>query len=56
MTCKYGLNAVTIMASVGSVYLNFGLWALSLLPAWLVVKNVGVTLGDKKIQREARVD
>ncbi|KAE8168472.1 major facilitator superfamily domain-containing protein [Aspergillus tamarii] len=53
---SYGLNAVTIMASVGSVYLNFGLWALSLLPAWLVVKNVGVTLGDKKIQREARVD
>ncbi|PIG85042.1 DUF895 domain membrane protein [Aspergillus arachidicola] len=53
---SYGLNAVTIMASVGSVYLNFGLWAISLLPAWLVVKHIGVTLGDKKIQREARVD
>ncbi|KAE8138570.1 major facilitator superfamily domain-containing protein [Aspergillus pseudotamarii] len=53
---SYGLNAVTIMASVGSVYLNFGLWAISLLPAWLVVKNIGVTLGDKKIQREIRVD
>ncbi|OGM47446.1 DUF895 domain membrane protein [Aspergillus bombycis] len=53
---SYGLNAVTIMASVGSVYLNFGLWAISLLPAWLVVKNIGVTLGDKKIQRETRVD
>ncbi|KOC16403.1 hypothetical protein AFCA_004921 [Aspergillus flavus] len=52
---SYGLNAVTIMASVGSVYLNFGLWAISLLPAWLVVKHVGVTLGDKKIQRETRV-
>ncbi|KAE8153101.1 major facilitator superfamily domain-containing protein [Aspergillus avenaceus] len=53
---SYGLNSVTIMASVGSVYLNFGLWAIALFPAWLVVKQVGVTLGDKKIERETRFE
>lgn len=42
------------MAQVGSVYLNFALWAVSLLPAWLVVKEIGVSLGDRKIQREAQ--
>ena len=40
------------MASVGGVYLNFGLWAVSLLPGWLVVKKIGVSLGDKKLERE----
>lgn len=42
------------MAAVGNIYLNFGLWAIALFPAWLVVKEIGVTLGDKKIEREAR--
>lgn len=32
--------------------MNFGLWALALLPGWLVVKEIGVTLGDKKLERE----
>ena len=31
------------MASVGGVYLNFGLWAVSLIPAWLVVGKIGVS-------------
>ena len=30
------------MASVGGVYLNFGLWAVSLIPASLVVGKIGV--------------
>jgi len=34
------------------VYLNFGLWGLALLPGWLIVKEIGVTLGDKKVERE----
>lgn len=42
------------MASVGSIYLNFGLWAIALYPAWLVVKQIGVSLGDKKIERETQ--
>ncbi|KAE8353801.1 major facilitator superfamily domain-containing protein [Aspergillus coremiiformis] len=53
---SYGLNSVKIMASVGSVYLNFGLWGISLIPAWFVVKQIGVTLGDKKVERERRVE
>jgi hypothetical protein len=45
---------VPIFADVGGVYLNFGLWAIALLPGWLVVKEIGVTLGDKKLERESQ--
>lgn len=38
---SYGLNSVPVFASVGGVYLNFGLWGLSLFPAWLVIKHFG---------------
>ena len=51
---KYGLNSIYIFADVGGVYLNFGLWALALLPSWLVVRQIGVTLGDKKLERESQ--
>jgi len=51
---QYGLSSVSIMASVGSIYLNFGLWAIALYPAWLVIKEIGVSLGDKKVEREAQ--
>ncbi|CAG8122002.1 unnamed protein product [Penicillium salamii] len=50
---SYGLSSVNIMAAVGSIYLNFGLWAIAILPAWLVVKQIGGAFGDKKIEREA---
>ncbi|RAL08869.1 DUF895 domain membrane protein [Aspergillus homomorphus CBS 101889] len=49
---SYGLSSVGIMASVGGTYLNFGLWAVSLVPAWLVVRQIGTTLGDRKRERE----
>lgn len=53
MTClQYGLNAIPIMGSIGSVYLNFGLWAIAIFPAWLVIKEIGVTIGGDK-KREA---
>ncbi|GIJ88096.1 hypothetical protein Asppvi_007013 [Aspergillus pseudoviridinutans] len=51
---SYGLDSVKIMSSVGSTYLNFGLWAIALLPAWLVIKEIGVSLGDRKVERETR--
>ncbi|CAG8249968.1 unnamed protein product [Penicillium olsonii] len=51
---SYGLSSVNIMAAVGSIYLNFGLWAIAILPAWLVVKQIGGVFGDKKIERESR--
>ena len=38
------------MASVGGVYLNFGLWAVSLIPAWLVVGKIGVSEDDEEIE------
>ena len=41
------------MGEVGTVYLNFGLWGLSLIPAWFVVKEIGVTIGRLKDSKEA---
>ncbi|KIW32200.1 uncharacterized protein PV07_03759 [Cladophialophora immunda] len=38
---SYGLNSIKIFAEVGGVYINFGLWAAALLPAWLVVRHFG---------------
>lgn len=48
-SAQYGLSSVPVMASVGSIYLNFGLWAVSLVPAWTVVRKFGV-------ERKVRVD
>ncbi|POS75957.1 cytochrome c oxidase subunit 1 [Diaporthe helianthi] len=39
---SYGLNAIPIFATVGGTYFNFGIWALALYPAWLVVSKIGV--------------
>lgn len=41
---SYGLESLTIFAEVGGVYMNFGLWALAIAPAWLVVQHFG-TIG-----------
>lgn len=49
---RYGLNSVPVMAQTANIYLNFGLWGLSLITAWFVISEIGVTLGDKKIERE----
>ncbi|KAL5048574.1 hypothetical protein BDW71DRAFT_195870 [Aspergillus fruticulosus] len=37
---SYGLSSVSIMASVGSIYLNSGLRALTLFPAWLIIREM----------------
>lgn len=39
------------MGQVGCVYLNFGLWGISLAPAWFVVKEIGGKYSKSK--REA---
>ena len=36
---SYGLGSIKIFAEVASVYLNFGLWAVAILPAWLVIRH-----------------
>ena len=40
------------MAQVGGVYLNFGLWAFAVLPAWIVIRGIGVVPGDRKVDLE----
>ena len=40
------------MASVGGVYLNFGLWAVSLIPAWLVVGKIGVSKDEEETENK----
>lgn len=40
---SYGLNSVHIFAAVGGVYLNFAIYGLSLVPAWLVLRHFGAS-------------
>ncbi|EPS96992.1 hypothetical protein FOMPIDRAFT_130664 [Fomitopsis schrenkii] len=46
---SYGLNSLPIFAEVGGVYLNFGLWAVSLLPGWMVVRQIGLWLVERAV-------
>ncbi|SCZ98893.1 BZ3500_MvSof-1268-A1-R1_Chr7-1g09308 [Microbotryum saponariae] len=41
---SYGLNSVKSFGTIGASSLNFALWGVSLVPAWFVVKEIGVTL------------
>jgi hypothetical protein len=34
--------------------MNFGLWALALVPSWLVIRQFGLHSDDKKADREKR--
>lgn len=38
---SYGLESVAIIGRVGGIYINFGLWAVAVVPAWLVVRHFG---------------
>lgn len=38
---SYGLSSIPIIAQVGGVYINFGLWAVAIIPTWLVVRHFG---------------
>lgn len=38
---SYGITSIAIFAQVGAVYWNFALWAVSIVPAWLVVREFG---------------
>lgn len=41
----YGLTSVSVMGEVGGVYMNFAMWAVALIPAWFVIKEIGVSRG-----------
>ncbi|KAK1218813.1 hypothetical protein PQX77_018490 [Marasmius sp. AFHP31] len=51
---SYGLSSIHTFAEVGGIYLNFGLWALAVIPGWLVVRQIGTSLGDRKVERETK--
>ncbi|KAJ7512477.1 major facilitator superfamily transporter [Mycena galericulata] len=38
---SYGLTSLTLFAEVGGIYMNFGLWAVAILPAWLLLRQFG---------------
>ncbi|ROW14210.1 hypothetical protein VPNG_04322 [Cytospora leucostoma] len=40
---SYGLESLTVFAEHGGVYMNFGLWAVAILPAWTVLRHIGET-------------
>lgn len=49
---SYGVSSIAVMGEVGCVYLNFGLWGISLLPAWLVIKEIGTKYSKLKREHE----
>ncbi|KUI64318.1 UNC93-like protein 2 [Cytospora mali] len=40
---SYGLESLTVFAEHGGVYMNFSLWAVAIIPAWMVLKHLGET-------------
>ncbi|KAK0610147.1 major facilitator superfamily domain-containing protein [Bombardia bombarda] len=40
---SYGLSSLTVFAEVGGIYMNFGLWAVAIFPAWLVLRHFGAS-------------
>ena len=38
---SYGITSITVFAEVGAIYWNFALWAVAIVPAWLVIKEFG---------------
>lgn len=38
---SYGLEALTVFQQHSGVYMNFGLWAVAIAPAWLVIRHFG---------------
>ncbi|KAI0774882.1 major facilitator superfamily domain-containing protein [Trametes elegans] len=53
---SYGLSSVSSFASVGGSAINFGLWGVALVPAWLVVRDIGGRLGDRREERERQIE
>lgn len=42
---SYGLVSVKTMGEFGCVYMNFAMWAISIIPAWFVIRKIGVSIG-----------
>lgn len=55
---SYGLDSLTVFGNQGGVYMNFGLWALAIVPAWTVLRHIGETItsaGDPSITEDGEV-
>lgn len=55
---SYGLDSLTVFGERGGVYMNFGLWALAIAPAWTVLRHIGETTnsaGDSDIMNDREV-
>ncbi len=53
---SYGLTSLTVFAEVGGVYMNFGLWGVAILPAWLVLREFGAFKGGDARGDEVTTD
>jgi hypothetical protein len=40
---SYGLGSLAVFGEVGGIYMNFGLWAVAIFPAWLVIRGFGTS-------------
>ncbi|KAJ7659232.1 major facilitator superfamily transporter [Mycena polygramma] len=40
---SYGLTSVPVFGEFGGIYINFGLWAVGIFPAWLVLREFGTS-------------
>ena len=49
----YGVASIVVIGEVGGVYINFGLWAISIVPAWFVIRQIGITTGNVLDERDA---
>ncbi|KZZ91734.1 DUF895 domain membrane protein [Moelleriella libera RCEF 2490] len=47
---SYGISSIAIIAQVGGIYANFALWALSIGPAWLVVRQFGSRGEERRLE------
>jgi hypothetical protein len=49
----YGTNAIESLGTVGSSAINFGLWGISVIPAWFVIRKIGIEFGRVALEAEA---
>lgn len=40
---SYGLESIPIFGEIGGIYMNFGLYALAIVPAFLVIRHFGAS-------------
>lgn len=49
---SYGVTSIALFAEVGGVYWNFALWAVSIYPAWLVLRKFGTGTESSAIEQD----